>query len=789
MILAKIDWSMSRLLGLGWTQFWQLTLVAVTAGVIARLLLRHRPHLAYLLWMLVIIKAITPPVVSSPTGLFSWAMRERPAPVVSAPVSQQTQTALPETPQSASALDPMRALAPEDLERQAGVQRPPAKAPSEPWRLDSLLAIVWITGTMAVALLVAAKWITFRRRWRAGIAAVPMELREQIDELAQRLGLRPGVRRRLRVLVSQAADSPAVFGVWCPTLLLPARQLPANSLRSPAGDNTQCTGNASLLAIIAHELVHIRRCDTMAALVQLVAQAVWWFHPLVWWANREVRRERERSCDEETVLGLGCSPHAYARVLLAILEAQRRPIGVVTVPAVGMLGVTAARMEHLLRGSSKFHRRTPRPFFAVAIVALLALLPGAGLKSAARESAPPPDAADTVPASDVVVEFRLNSAAEATTQPAESAPSKAAAALRERAKLAFEIGCDFDAFAVAVDKEERFLVVAGNLSPPSFVGTKAFEDWVSGKGRGVIDLWDLQNRKKLRRFAGDYGAVFGAAFSPEARLLATTGRQFNDAHRGNVLLWDLKTAKPLDSLKYVPTPEKLGTQMWQLTTAFSADGSLLAAGGFDRSPVVWAMPGATQIERLPRQSSFCDRLLFTPDGSRLIVPTRRGDVTIWDTKTWKLVRELKVKQLFLLGAALSPDGQTLAVGGAITSPEPSKQLQKKSEPGGKEKEKDERPTQKGHVTVWDVASGRIRAEFELGDYQVVSGLSFSPDSRLLAAAGLYPDVTIWDWAKQEVHALIAQPHASSGDRVEFLPRSGRLMLESHGRPIKFYDLR
>ena len=59
-----------------WAQVWQVTLVALVLGLAARFGCRRRPHLAYLLWMLVVLKALTPPLVASPTGLFSWALRE-----------------------------------------------------------------------------------------------------------------------------------------------------------------------------------------------------------------------------------------------------------------------------------------------------------------------------------------------------------------------------------------------------------------------------------------------------------------------------------------------------------------------------------------------------------------------------------------------------------------------------------------------------------------------------------------------------------------------------------------
>ena len=58
-----------------WCQTWQLTLLIVTVAAAAALA-RRRPHLVYLLWMLVVIKAFTPRLWSSPAGLFSWAQAE-----------------------------------------------------------------------------------------------------------------------------------------------------------------------------------------------------------------------------------------------------------------------------------------------------------------------------------------------------------------------------------------------------------------------------------------------------------------------------------------------------------------------------------------------------------------------------------------------------------------------------------------------------------------------------------------------------------------------------------------
>src|SRR5438132_854681 len=58
---------------LAWTQIWQVTLVAGMVAAITKLLCSKRPHLAYVLWLVVLVKCLTPPLWSSPTGVFSWA--------------------------------------------------------------------------------------------------------------------------------------------------------------------------------------------------------------------------------------------------------------------------------------------------------------------------------------------------------------------------------------------------------------------------------------------------------------------------------------------------------------------------------------------------------------------------------------------------------------------------------------------------------------------------------------------------------------------------------------------
>ncbi len=332
--------------------------------------------------------------------------------------------------------------------------------------------------------------------------------------------------------------------------------------------------------------------------------------------------------------------------------------------------------------------------------------------------------------------------------------AKVAAALRDRAKLSLEFTFDFEPDAVAVDDDERLVAVGGHRIAGVEGEQEATEAWEQGKATGVVELWDIEAGKKIRELAGSFGAVSALALSPDGRLLVTAGRALGHPHNGHLMLWDTESGQLVKS--FGNQPRRV------LAAAFSPDGSYLATGGFDKSPRIWSIPAGDEIKKLPEQPSYSDYLLFTPDGRRLIVPSRRGHVTVWDTQSWELKQEMKVANLFLLAADLSPDGSVLAVGGGFLA------------------------DRTGRVTVWNLKSADVLAEFNVAD--LVGDVSFSPDGRLLAATGTMEDVTIWHWAEKKVVAYIPADRQISSSSVVFLPKSGRLIVNEKNRKLPIYEL-
>lgn len=108
------------------------------------------------------------------------------------------------------------------------------------------------------------------------------------------------------VALSPGTLEPGVAGIWKPVLLL------------PKGVIGQLTSE-QLCAIIEHEMCHVRRRDNLAAAIHMAVEALFWFHPLVWWLGQRLAGERERACDEQ-VLRSGHRPEIYAESILRVCE-------------------------------------------------------------------------------------------------------------------------------------------------------------------------------------------------------------------------------------------------------------------------------------------------------------------------------------------------------------------------------------------------------------------------------------------------------------------------------------
>lgn len=356
-----------------WAQVWQVSIAILLVGLASWRWGRRHPHLMHLLWMLVVVKTLIPPLWSSPTGLFSWT---HTLAATCIPDSLQPQANNLSFSPSFEAEQPY-------IEGRESVVTPtskfdttqPAMASTHSswlpkwvdwkgvWRaqhLELLLLVAWFSGCLILIAGATAHWFRLSRILARNTDETP----EWMVSLVDRVRFKLGLRRPFRVVVNSAGIGPLVHGYFRPTLVIPI-------------ELAQVDRRRRLEPVIAHEMIHARRGDTLFALIQFASQVVWWFHPMVWWANRQANRCCEQCCDEETVLGLACRPHEYAHCLLDVLELKRKLRAVPGLAGVRSSQVTAKRLKALVQRERPFRERFPIWQWAFPAIGVLLLIPGA----------------------------------------------------------------------------------------------------------------------------------------------------------------------------------------------------------------------------------------------------------------------------------------------------------------------------------------------------------------------------------------------------------------------------
>jgi beta-lactamase regulating signal transducer with metallopeptidase domain len=175
--------------------------------------------------------------------------------------------------------------------------------------LPVAIGAVWAAGFFAITLTRCRSWLGIRAALRAG---TPIELPIPICAL-----ITPGL------------EEPGIVGFLRPVLVLPARLLEQLNPRE-------------LGAILAHELCHVRRRDNFFAAVHMAVEAIFWFHPLVWWIGSRMVEERELACDE-AVLQMGVEPTDYVEGILKVCRFYTES------PMPCVSGVTGADLKRRLR--------------------------------------------------------------------------------------------------------------------------------------------------------------------------------------------------------------------------------------------------------------------------------------------------------------------------------------------------------------------------------------------------------------------------------------------------------
>ncbi len=170
------------------------------------------------------------------------------------------------------------------------------------------LLTVWIAGVLLFLLPMVLGLRRVRSLRRSGVAW------PQGQSIAEGLAKDAGIRRRVEVLLHEALPGPMTCGVVRTAIVLPP--------------DARDWDTGDLNRAMVHELEHVQRRDWISQCVARAICAVYWFHPLVWLAWRQLAVEAERACDD-AVLGRS-EATAYADQLVGLAQRlsllSKRPV-------------------------------------------------------------------------------------------------------------------------------------------------------------------------------------------------------------------------------------------------------------------------------------------------------------------------------------------------------------------------------------------------------------------------------------------------------------------------------
>ncbi|MHC4942878.1 MAG: M56 family metallopeptidase [Planctomycetota bacterium] len=255
-----------------------------------------RPFIAHLLWLLVIVKLVTPPIMTipliaipGPTPITAEALMENLGPGLTSPTF--VATALESGKQEGASLSAVTGSSAMD-------------------QIKTGLALIWLLGCAGLLTWSLVRIIRFHRLLGMVTEVGPPKLQQAASRMAEHLGM----KKVPTIYTTSAHLSPLVWWLGGKVrILIPA----ALSGRMEA---------KQLRWVLAHELAHVRRRDHLVRWIEWLACICFWWNPVAWWARRHLRANEEVCCDALVLSSLKPDPRTYANSLLTIVEYIASPL-------------------------------------------------------------------------------------------------------------------------------------------------------------------------------------------------------------------------------------------------------------------------------------------------------------------------------------------------------------------------------------------------------------------------------------------------------------------------------
>jgi len=242
----------------------------------------------------------------------------------------------------------------------------PAAAQHQEFQVSWLLiaTLVYFAGVLVLLCRLMIGYSLSRKLVRASQPISDSRLNNIVSANAMRLKAAP------QIAETELISVPVTVGALKPAILLPVQW--------------REWGDAQLEAVIAHELSHVARHDSLSQYGSMLHRAVFWFSPLPWWLNRRLAALAEQASDE-AALSSGADRNDYAEILLGFIEAVQMAPGRVWWQGVSMAGgeQVQERLEKILAWKGAGNMRVRKSLItAIVVLAIPVIYLSAAVRTA-----------------------------------------------------------------------------------------------------------------------------------------------------------------------------------------------------------------------------------------------------------------------------------------------------------------------------------------------------------------------------------------------------------------------
>lgn len=262
-----------------------ISLVLAIAALITGITLK-RPAITHLLWLLVFVKLLTPPVVMIPAIPNLWSGDSDTSPQAIMDINEQQ--AIEDTQRTGIAGDSLFSKRVSNVLTNG----------------KQLLFLTWLLGSMIVFTWSLLQVYRFHRLLKNESDTASPEIMSSILKIGNSLGLKniPAIR------TTTANVSPMVWWTGRKVWVV----IPVNLIRQMDAQGLQW--------ILSHELAHVRRRDYIVRWIEWLVCVFFWWNPVTWWARYNLRANEELCCDDLVLSILKPKPYVYGDSLLKAVE-------------------------------------------------------------------------------------------------------------------------------------------------------------------------------------------------------------------------------------------------------------------------------------------------------------------------------------------------------------------------------------------------------------------------------------------------------------------------------------